>query len=158
LIDPRDAGWKGGSRPAPGSFGGRPQTGSRTLIIWFQDWFDQAFRQWIQWRPILVAKTGEPDHGMLLVANKGRGGSAGHPFGYRSVDSFFMNVNESLGPFRGDSSAFPFLLSSHREPWTPFLDRLPLVPKCYHASNGAGPEAKPAGGGADNAATGWFCS
>jgi len=44
------------------------------------------------------------------------------------------------------------------EPWTLFLDRLPLVPKCYHASNGAGPEAKPAGGGADNAATGRFCS
>lgn len=114
LIDPRDSGWKGGSRPAPGSFGGRPKTGSRTLIIWFQDWFDQAFRQWIQWRPILVAKTGEPDHGMLLVANKGRGGGAGYPFGYRSVDSFFTKVNESLGPFRGDSSAFSFLLSSHR--------------------------------------------
>lgn len=44
------------------------------------------------------------------------------------------------------------------EPCTPFLDRLPLVPKCYHASNGAGPEGKPAGGGADNAATGRFCS
>jgi len=49
-------------------------------------------------------------------------------------------------------------LARSPEPWTPFLDRLPLVPKCYHASNGAGPEGKPAGGGADNAATGRFCS
>ena len=44
------------------------------------------------------------------------------------------------------------------KPWTPFLDRLPLVPKCYHDPSGAGPEAEPAGIGAAAAALGDFCS
>lgn len=44
------------------------------------------------------------------------------------------------------------------QPWTPFFDRLPLVPKCYHDPSGAGPVAKPVGIGADTAAFGDFCS
>ncbi len=44
------------------------------------------------------------------------------------------------------------------EPWTPFLDRFPLVLKCYHASDGEGPVTQSAGAGDDGAARGRFCS
>ena len=44
-----------------------------------------------------------------------------------------------------------------QERWTPFLDRLPLVLKCYHASNGAEPATQSAGAGDDSSAIGWFC-
>ena len=71
-----------------------------------------------------------------------------HKWLYVPVDAGLVLVRD------GEAARDAFSL----EPWTPFLDRLPLVPKCYHDPSGAGPEAKPAGIGAAAAALGDFCS
>jgi len=81
----------------------------------------------------------------------------------RSISKDWLPVYGSLQTVRERGLSEFRWLQRHRpllasEPWTPFLDRLPLVPKCYHDPSGAGPEAKPAGIGAAAAAWGDFCS
>lgn len=114
LIDPREVNVVDPRRRQIFQYGARLKTGGRDLIVWFQDRFGQVFTQWVQWRALLVAKAGRPDHGMLLVSAHGRKRSIGDPFTYDSGRALFDRLTAKVGPFEGDAGAGTFRLSPHR--------------------------------------------
>lgn len=114
LIDPRQEVTVTRQRERVFEYGADFKTGSRDVIVWFQDIFSEAYRHWLGHRAYLVALTGEPDHGMLFVSNQGGSAVIGEPMTPNGFRSFFHRINTALGPFRGDSGSNPFYLSPHR--------------------------------------------
>jgi hypothetical protein len=91
------------------------KTGSRTMFVGYEPRFADAFHTWRVWRPVLIAASGRPDHGMLLVNGPGRGGRIGSPLTAAGTVRWFDIVNDRLGPFSGDSlGGRSFFLSPHR--------------------------------------------
>lgn len=85
------------------------------MYVGFEPRFAVAFHTWQVWRPLLIATSGAPDHGMLLVNGAGRGGRSGAPLTASGTVQWFDLVNDRLGPFSGDSlGARKFFLSPHR--------------------------------------------
>lgn len=113
LIDPREQLAGKVNRVRVSEYGATFKTGSRDIIVWFQDWFDSAFTNWVSWRPFLVALTGAVDHEMLLVSKQGNGTKVGSPLTYWGLSQFFKKVNKALGPFSGDSGGEPFYITAH---------------------------------------------
>ncbi len=98
LIDPRETQTVDARRQKIFDAGAALKTGSRDMIVWFEERFNQVYQRWVQWRPLLVAKTGRPDHGMLLVSGQGRGRSIGDPFTYQGAKSIFASINNRPVP------------------------------------------------------------
>jgi len=99
--------------------GARHKTGSRKVVVMSSHTFGEVFKLWMAWRPFLVARTGVPDHGMLLVKKPGGDLPAGSPMRYEGMGDLFKVINREVGPFTGESaqSSAPrrtFKLSPHR--------------------------------------------
>lgn len=113
LVDPREH--LGGSpkRASVASYGAKFKTGSRDVMVWFQDWFHAAFSNWLAWRSLLVGMSGAPDHEMLLVSKRGNGTKVGSPLTYDGLRRFFDQINTAVGPFSGDAGTPPFFITAH---------------------------------------------